>query len=154
MVKQDRATGFRTFHSSMHDCITYILWSILAGLTEYSPTMYILMMVQDVHQMCTKRAPNVHQMRTHIYNQSAKPFNRGFTSMMVQYTIGYTIGPNELATRMLRKSWHHRLQILATLDVHGTTSIRYMPGTSFSSAIAVLISAVLLHPSDPGRCKV
>ena len=33
------------------------------------------------------------------------------------------------------------------------TSIRYMPGTSFSSVITVLLSAVWLHPSDPGRCE-
>lgn len=66
-------TGFTSWHCSMHDCITYMLWCIMSGVVQYMDDFVIVAFV-----------PNMYKLVTQIYHGWSRGFNRGFQSLMVQ----------------------------------------------------------------------
>ena len=85
-------TGFTSWNCSFHDAITYMLWCIMAGVVPYTPVIYMLMFVPDLHKVMTA-----------TYHSIGRGFNRGFVSLMFQHEQRYIFNATEHGSqRVLR----------------------------------------------------
>ena len=108
-------TGFTSWNCSFHDAITYMLWCMMAGVTAYTPVIYMLMFVPDVHKVMTA-----------TYHAMGRGFNRGFVSLMFQHEERYIpLDVQQILGRPATDPVHAAL----TMALHhaGTALARHMP---------------------------
>lgn len=85
-------TGFTSWNCSFHDAITYMPWCMMAGVTAYTPVIYMLMFV-----------PGLHKVMRATYHSLGRGFNRGFVSLMFQHEQRYIFNGTEHGSqRVLR----------------------------------------------------
>ena len=94
-------TGFTSWNCSFHDAITYMLWCMMAGVTAYTPVIYMLMFVPDVHKVMTA-----------TYHAMGRGFNRGFVSLMFQHEERYIFSGTEHGSQRVLRITVDWMQVL------------------------------------------